>query len=86
MDTRTAVWVSTAEKFSKSFWEKLGNFLESLEGSQRQLCIKTRPLNEELMYIQTLLQRGGLKGRMYETENCFRESGVLPLMEAHLVG
>ena len=44
VDTRTAVWVSTAEKFSKSFWEKLGNVLESLGVSQRQLCIKTRPL------------------------------------------
>ena len=31
-------------KFPKSFWEKLGIFLESLGGSQRQLCIKTRPL------------------------------------------
>ena len=41
VDTRTSVWVSTAEKFSKLFWEKLGNFLESLGGSQRQLCIKT---------------------------------------------
>ena len=28
----------------KSFREKLGIFLESLGGSQRQLCIKTRPL------------------------------------------
>ena len=27
--------------FSKSFWEKLGIFLESLGGSQRQLCTKT---------------------------------------------
>ena len=44
VDTRTAVWVSTAEKFSKSLWEKLGIFLESLGGSQCQLCIKTRPL------------------------------------------
>ena len=31
--------------FPKSFWEKLGFFLESLGGSQRQLCIKTRPLS-----------------------------------------
>ena len=30
--------------FPKPFWEKLGIFLESLGGSQRQLCIKTRPL------------------------------------------
>ena len=30
--------------FPKSFWEKLGIFLESLGGSQRQLWIKTRPL------------------------------------------
>ena len=37
VDTRTAVWVSTAEKISKSFWEKLGIFLESSGGSQRQL-------------------------------------------------
>ena len=28
----------------KCFWEKLGNFLESFGGSQRQLCIKIRPL------------------------------------------
>ena len=27
-----------------SLWEKLGIFLESLGGSQRQLCIKTRPI------------------------------------------
>ena len=55
------VWVSGAEiqtsavdtrtghpplrKFPKSFWEKLEIFLESLGGSQRQLCIKTRPLS-----------------------------------------
>ena len=32
---------------SKSFWEKLGIFLESLGGSQRQLCIKTQPLIEK---------------------------------------
>ena len=32
-------------KFSKSFWEKLGLFLESLGWSQRQLCIKTWPLS-----------------------------------------
>ena len=31
-------------KFPKSFWEKLRIFLESLGGSQRQLCIKIRPL------------------------------------------
>ena len=43
VDTRTAVWVSTAEKFSR---EKLGIFLESLGGSQRQLCIKARPLSQ----------------------------------------
>ena len=30
--------------FPESFWEKLWIFLESLGGSQRQLCIKTRPL------------------------------------------
>ena len=34
-------------KFPKYFWEKLGIFLESLGGSQRQLCIKTRPLGKE---------------------------------------
>ena len=28
--------------FPKSFWRKLGIFLESLGGSQRQLCIKSR--------------------------------------------
>ena len=44
VDTRAAVWVSSAEKFSRSFWEKLEFFLESLGGSQRQLCIKTQPL------------------------------------------
>ena len=32
--------------FPKPFWEKLGIFLESLGGSQRQLWIKTRPLEE----------------------------------------
>ena len=36
VDTRFAVWVSTAENFSRSFWEKLGVFLESLGWSQRQ--------------------------------------------------
>ena len=56
MDTKTAVWVSTAEKFSKLFWEKLGIFLESLGGSQRQLCIKTRPL------IDLLIPDGGANG------------------------
>ena len=30
--------------FPKYLWEKLRIFLESLGGSQRQLCIKTRPL------------------------------------------
>ena len=37
------------EMFSKSFWEKLGIFLESLGGSQRQLCIKTRLLYHKLL-------------------------------------
>ena len=32
--------------FPNSFWEKLGMFLDSSGGSQRQLCIKTRPWNE----------------------------------------
>ena len=55
---KIGVWVSGAEiqtsavrfgypplrNFPKSFWEKLRIFLESLGGSQRQLCIKTRPL------------------------------------------
>ena len=31
MDTRTAVWVSTAEEFSKAFWEKLGVSLSILK-------------------------------------------------------
>ena len=44
MDTRTAVWVSTPEKLSKTVLGKLGIFLESLGGPQRQLWIKTRPL------------------------------------------
>ena len=60
MDTRTAVWVSTAENFLKSLWEKLRIFLESLGGSQHQLCIKTWPLltvgilllRVELFYLQ----------------------------------
>ena len=45
VDTRTAVWVSTAEKFSTVLGKKVGIFLECLGGSQRQLCIKTRPLH-----------------------------------------
>ena len=36
--------------FSKSFWEKLGICLESLGGSQRQLCIKTRPLVSVMIF------------------------------------
>ena len=44
VDTRTAVWVSTPEKFSKIVLGETRNFLESLGGSQRQLCIKTWPL------------------------------------------
>ena len=43
VDIRIVVWVPTAEIFSKSFWEKLGIFLENLGVSQRQLCIKARP-------------------------------------------
>ena len=46
VDTRTAVWVSTAEKFFKIVLGKTRNFLESLGGSQHQLCIKTRPFSE----------------------------------------
>ena len=62
MDTRTAVWVSTAEKNFKSFWEKLGIFLESLGRSQRQLCInpvceiKDKKLE---VYSQTLAEVAG---------------------------
>ena len=45
VDTRIAVWVSTAEKFLKIvLGETRRIFLESLGGSQHQLCIKTRPL------------------------------------------
>ena len=43
MDTRTSVWVSTAER---TVLREIGNFLESLEWSERQLCLKTRPLSE----------------------------------------
>ena len=43
VDTRTAVWVSTAEKIFKLALGETRIFLESLGGSQRQLCIKTRP-------------------------------------------
>ena len=35
-------------KFSTAlFWEELGSLLKSLGGSQRQLCIRTRPLSTE---------------------------------------
>ena len=51
VDTRTAVWVSAAEKT-----QKLGNFLKSLEGSQRQLCIKTRPLLTKTSKTSTCLK------------------------------
>ena len=45
VDTRIAVWVSTPEKLSKTVLGKTRIFLESLGGSQRELRIKTRPLN-----------------------------------------
>ena len=38
VDTRTAVWASTAEILFNAFWEELGIILESLGGSQHQLC------------------------------------------------
>ena len=44
VDTRTAVWVSTLRKFPKSFWEKLGIFLETLGGVSAPALYKTRPL------------------------------------------
>ena len=43
VDTRTAAWVSTAEKVFKMVLGETRIFLESLGGSQRRLCIKTRP-------------------------------------------
>ena len=44
MDTRTAVWVSTAEKIFRIVLGETRNFSRSLGGSQHQLWIKTRPL------------------------------------------
>ena len=41
VDTRPAVWVSTAEKFFKIVLGETRNFSRKLRGSQRQLCIKT---------------------------------------------
>ena len=48
--------LTRAEKFSRSFWEKLGIFLESLgrPQPQRQLCIKTRPLKESSLQPRCL--------------------------------
>ena len=47
VDTATAVWVSTPEKFSKTVLGNTRNFsrkFRGVSGSQRQLCIKIRPL------------------------------------------
>ena len=45
VDTGTAGFgYPPLRKCSESFWEKLRNFSRKLRGSQRQLCIKTRPL------------------------------------------
>ena len=44
VDTRIAVWLSTTEKFSKIVLGETRNFSQKFRGSQRQLCIKTRPL------------------------------------------
>ena len=49
------------KNFPKSFWENFGIFLESLGGSQRQLCIKTQPLKRSFTIkhslCHTLLQQ-----------------------------
>ena len=50
--------------FPKSFWEKLGIFLESLGGSQRQLWIKTRP-SSEMGGKSPLVSRDSLTGRCF---------------------
>ena len=44
VDTRTAVWVSTAEKMCKNVLGETRNLSRLFRGSQHQLCIKTRPL------------------------------------------
>ena len=75
VDTRIAVWVSTAENFPKSFWEKLGIFLESLGGSQRQLCIKTQPLLEPFRDFFQTLEGSRLArdpGRLFQAFSWFR--------------
>ena len=50
VDTRTAVWVSTAEKISKIVLGETRKFSQKFRGggSQHQLCIKTRPLSLRL--------------------------------------
>ena len=48
MDTRTAVWVSTAEKNFKIVLGGTENFPRKFRGSQRQLRIKTRPLTRPI--------------------------------------
>ena len=53
--------------FPKSFWEKLGIFLESLGGSQRQLWIKTR--------LFVILAPG--KRKTGHTSTCSQPQGVL---------
>ena len=44
VDTRTAVWVSTAEKFSKRFLEETRNFSRKFRGVSAPALYKTRPL------------------------------------------
>ena len=46
VDTRTAVWVSTAEKVSRILLGETRIFLKSFGGSQRQLCIKNPAVTE----------------------------------------
>ena len=60
VDTRLAIWVSAAEKVFKIVLGETRIFLKSLRGSQRQLCIKTRPLrapNEIATQITFLICR-----------------------------
>ena len=72
-------------KFPKYFWEKRGIFLEGLGGSQRQLCIKTRPLLRTCSAQRLRFKKGGPSPLHSRVVKFSLEFGKLRCCRVHLV-
>ena len=85
VESRTAVWVSTAEKIFKIVLGETQNYSRKLRGSQHQICIKPRPLFKnrdarvETRVLKTLACRknvGGFFKHWYTACRCVLETRV----------